>query len=62
MKKEYYLMDNIGKAKYTVNTCDGIQTHNDGSPFFGIAIFHNKNKRDGYVKGLIKQGYTKRNN
>jgi hypothetical protein len=58
--KLFYTMDNIGKVKYTVNMHDGIQTHKDGSPFFGIATFKNKKKRDLYIKNLIKEGYTEK--
>lgn len=57
MEKQFYTMNNVGKAKYTVNTHNGIDTHKDGSPFFGISIFKNKKKRDAYVSSLIKEGY-----
>lgn len=57
-KKVFYRMDNIGKAKYTINFHDGVQMHKDGSPFFGIAIFHNKVKMEKFIKKLIKEGYT----
>jgi hypothetical protein len=40
-----------------VNHHDGVQTHKDGSPFFGIALFSNKRKKDRFVKGLRQQGY-----
>jgi len=56
--KKYYLQDGIGKAKYTVSYHDGVQTHSDGSEFYGIAIFHNKRKRDAFVRQLRKQGYV----
>ena len=42
MEKTFYRRDNIGKAKYTISFHDGVQTHKDGSRFFGIAIFKNK--------------------
>ena len=32
-KKQFYTMDNVGSAKYTINFNDGIQTHGDGSAF-----------------------------
>lgn len=60
MKKTFYQMDNIGKAKYTVSKHDGVQTHNDGSPFFDIAIFKNKKKLAAYIKDLKKDGYVER--
>ena len=59
--KKYYEMNNVGRARYTVSTYNGIDTHKDGSPFFGIAIFSNKKKKNKYVKELIKQGYTYKN-
>ena len=60
MKKLYYQQNNIGKAKYTVSTQDGIDTHKDGSPFWGIAIFKNKIKLKKYIKDLESKGYKKR--
>jgi len=56
--KTFYTMDNIGKAKYTVNFHDGVQTHKDGSPFFAIAIFKNKKKRNTFINNLINDGYV----
>jgi hypothetical protein len=61
MNKLYYTRDNIGKVKYTVSTHDGEQTHSDGSPFYGIATFSNKKKRDAYIQDLKKDGYKLRN-
>jgi len=58
--KTYYLMDNIGRAKYTVNFHNGIDKHKDGSNFFAIAIFKNKIKRNKFVTNLIKEGYETR--
>ena len=57
-KKVFYQSQNIGKAKYTVNYHDGVQTHNDGSRFFGIAIFKNKKKLATFLKSLREQGYV----
>ena len=59
--KKYYEQDNIGRAKYTVSTHNGTDTHKDGSPFFGIAIFSNKKEKNKYVNELIKKGYTYKN-
>ena len=58
--KNFYLMDGIGKAKYTVNFHNGIDKHKDGSDFYGIDIFKNAIKRDRFVKTLIKEGYVER--
>ncbi|HAR39068.1 MAG TPA: hypothetical protein DCS09_11130 [Porphyromonadaceae bacterium] len=55
--KRYSVQNNIGKAKYVVNHHNGADTHKDGSPFFAIAIFHNKKKLASYVAGLRKEGY-----
>ncbi len=57
-EKMYYITDNVGKAKYTVSSHDGVQTHKDGSPFFGINTFKNRKKRDDFVKDLLKEGYV----
>jgi hypothetical protein len=58
--KTFYRQDNIGKAKYTVSFHDGVQTHRDGSPFYGIRIFKNKKKRDRFISDLKKDNYTER--
>ena len=55
--KTFYQQHGIGKCKYTVSHHDGIQTHKDGSPFFGIAIFKNKKKLAAYMKSLKADGY-----
>lgn len=55
--KTFYLMYNIGKAKYTINYHDGVKTHKDGSPFFGIYIFKNKVKFNSKIKELKADGY-----
>lgn len=57
-KKVFRRQDNIGKAKYTVSKHDGIQVHNDGSPFYDIAIFKNKKKLEKYIRDLEKEGYV----
>lgn len=58
MSKSFYRQDNIGKAKYTVSSHNGVDTHKDGSPFLGIAIFTNKKKLASHVKELLEKGYT----
>ena len=59
--KSFYRQDNIGKAKYTISYHDGIQTHKDGSPFFGISIFSNKKKLKKFTDNLKKENYTETN-
>ena len=58
--KTFYTIDNVGRAKYTVSIHDGVSTHEDGSPFYGIEIFKNKKKKQAFVKKLIAQGYKER--
>ena len=58
--KTYYIQYNIGKVKYCVSYHNGIDKHKDGSPFFGIAIFHNKKKLNLFVKDLIKENYREK--
>jgi len=60
MTKTFHVQENIGKARYIVSYHDGVQTNRDGSPFFGIYIFHNKKKLASFVKGLQKEGYKER--
>lgn len=55
--KTYYEMNNIGRAKYVINFYDGVKTHKDGSPFFDIAIFHNKRKMKKFTDNLKSEGY-----
>lgn len=57
-KKIYYTTDNIGKVKYTISYHDGVDTHKDGSPFFGIMTFSNKKKYEQAIKDLESDGYT----
>ena len=58
-KKRYYIQYNIGHAKYVVNSHDGKQKHSDGSDFFDIRIFKNKQKLKKYEKELQQKGYSK---
>lgn len=60
MKKTFYRQDNIGRAKYTVSSHNGVDTHKDGSPFFGINIFSNKKKLKQFIDSLIADGYVER--
>ena len=56
----YYITNGIGKAKYTVSHHNGTDTHKDGSPFYGIAIFKSKAKQLAFIKNLERNGYTAR--
>lgn len=56
--KKYYLLDNVGTAKYTVNYHDGESKHKDGSEFFHMRIFRNKKDVTKFVSDLHRQGYV----
>jgi hypothetical protein len=58
--KTFYIQHNIGRAKYVVSSHNGVDTHKDGSPFFGINIFKNKIKLKNFIKSLKEDGYTER--
>ena len=53
-------MFNVGKVKYLVNYFNGNNFHNDGSPFFDIATFSNKKKKNKYINNLKREGYTEK--
>lgn len=55
--KDYYLMMNIGHAKYVVNFHDGVKTHKDGSKFYDINIFKNLPSLKAFIKELTEQNY-----
>lgn len=61
MDKVYNIMYGIGSSRYVVNFHDGVKTHNDGSPFFDIAIYGNKRKMQAFVNRLRKIGYREAN-
>jgi hypothetical protein len=52
--------NNVGTTKYLINFHDGVKTHNDGSPFYDVALFQNKRKKQQFVKKLLKDGYVER--
>lgn len=56
-RKAYRIGHNVGKARYTVSSHDGVKTHKDGSPFYDIEVFGSRKGRDAYVDSLHKQGY-----
>jgi len=57
-KKRFYQLDNVGKAKYTVNFYDGVQKHKDGSDFFDMRIFKNKKDLNAFITKLRTDGYA----
>ena len=56
-EKNYYIQNNIGKAKYTISYFDGKTLNNDGSPFYGIKIFKNKVAFMRGIRDFEEQGY-----
>jgi hypothetical protein len=58
--KQYYIMHNVGKAKYMVCYHNGISTYNDESDFYDIKIFKNKKLLNTFIKELKNNGYTER--
>jgi hypothetical protein len=57
-KKRFYQQDGVGRAKYTISYHDGVQTHKDGSDFYGIKIFKNKPELENFRQELLKKGYS----
>ena len=58
--KNYYVMYNIGRAKYVVNYHDGTMCHQDGSAFYHIHCTNNKKELAKYIKKLESYGYEER--
>lgn len=56
-RKLWHRMDNVGKAKYTINFHDGVKTHPDGSKFYDMRIFKNKPDMEAFITDLSRQGY-----
>ena len=56
--KKYYVMYNVGKAKYLLNSHNGIDRHKDGSEFFSCEIFSNKKKLQARISELVSDGYV----
>ena len=58
--KSFKTSDNGRKgsaARYYIRDYDGIQTHKDGSPFWGLRIFKNKKDFSRHVNFLLTAGY-----
>lgn len=58
--KSFHTQTNVGKAKYVVSYHDGVKTHQDGSPFFDVAIFSNKKELRRFQDTLLKDGYVEK--
>lgn len=61
LNKVFNTRFNIGKAKYVINSHDGIKTHADGSPFFEIECFSNKKKFLSAKKEMVENGFLETN-
>lgn len=58
---KYYEQFNVGRtAKYVVNYHVPGKTHQDGSEFYDIAIFHNRKAKDAFIASLLKRNLTAR--
>lgn len=57
-KKMFYVLNNVGRAKYVLNYHDGVRSHTDGSAFFDIRIFKNKKALGAAITGLKANGYA----
>lgn len=57
MVKQFKTMRNIGKSKYVVNDYDGVSTHKDGSPFWGIYCCKSLKAMNKYKRELEAKGY-----
>jgi hypothetical protein len=56
-KKTWHETDNVGTTKYVITFYDGVKRHDDGSLFGDTRSFHNKVKRDAFIKELTAKGY-----
>ena len=60
MKKQYYVQERVGKARYVLNHHDGETTNPDGSPAWGLSTYRSKRGLQAAIKILRKQGYLER--
>jgi hypothetical protein len=56
--KQFSVNAQIGKCKHSISYHNGVDTHKDGSPFFGLFIFKNKKDLIIKIKDLKSLGYT----
>lgn len=59
-EKNFYIQYGVGKAKYVINFHNGVSKHKDGSDFYDIRIFKNKDSLEKFRQHLLKTGYTER--
>ena len=60
LPKEYYIQENIGRSKYVVNFFDGSKIHKDGSNFYDMKVFANREKMNRFIGDLERDGYEER--
>lgn len=60
LMKEFNLIYNVGRAKYVIKYHNGEKFHIDGSRFFDISIFKNKQKFQKEIKILLTNGYIQK--
>jgi hypothetical protein len=56
-KKVFRVNPQIGKAKYSISSHDGVKKHKDGSDFFDIETFKNKVDLEKAIKKYTSQGF-----
>jgi hypothetical protein len=56
--KLFNIQYNVGKCKFLVNYHNGISKHKDGSDFFDIATFSNKEKFEVFKTSLLTKGFV----
>ncbi len=52
--KDWYLLQNVGRAKYVINYHLEGRTYKDNSPFYDIVIFRNKKDLNKFINQLNK--------
>ena len=56
-KKVFKVNPQIGKAKYSISSHDGVKKHKDGSDFFDIETFKNKVDLEKAIKNYTSKGF-----
>ena len=56
-KKVFRVNPQIGKAKYSISSHDGVKKHKDGSDFFDIETFKNKVDLEKAIKNYTSKGF-----
>jgi hypothetical protein len=58
-RKVFKVNPQIGKAKYSISSHDGVKTHKDGSDFYDMEIFNNKVDLEKGIKKYTSNGFVK---